>query len=531
MKKSVLICGQAGQGINFTSVLLGRALRNAGYYVFVYRDYGSLIKGGHNFNVVTFADSPIYSHQNEFQAVIDLDGTSAEHRRSFSAKTIILSRKDISEKSLSSFHENNYLLGALAKNWDLPPETMLEAVKKEVKPFGEAIRAVRQGYRQAKVIESIPLIPARSRYFFSGTRGVALGAVSAGMDVYLSYPMTPATDLLVDLAGRAKKHKMMVLQLEDEVGMANAALGASFAGAKVMAGTAGGGFALMSEALALSGIAEIPLVVYLAQRAGPSTGVPTHTGQGDLGLARFAGPGEFPRVLVAPGDPAEAWTRTMEAFHLAYRYRLPAILLTDKHLSESFYTLDEIDLPSLKTERFIVDRPGRDYQSYAFTASGVSPRAVPGQPAVVRASSYEHDAKGLTTEQASSIKKINEKRWRREKALAQTVARWNPIKVWGRGRNLIVGWGSTAGAIRDALAELPDHRFMQISYISPFPKKEVVREMEKSDKIILVENNVTGLLGQIVAMETGRLIESRILKYDGRPFTAEEIVDEIKRKR
>jgi len=535
MRKSVLICGQAGQGINFTATLLGRVLSSAGYYVFIYRDYGSLIRGGHNFNIVTFSDSPVHSHDNKFEAVIDLDQKADQHRSNLVKGALVLNKEKASQENWpedileSKYQVNNFLLGFLVGGWGLPRKLLIQSTKRELKEWTQAVKAMNWGYEQASPREELPVRSVAGHYFLTGTNGVSSGAIASGLDVYLSYPMTPATGVLVELARQAKTRKILVAQLEDEVSVINSALGASYGGAMTMVGTSGGGFALMTEAISLAGMAEIPLVIYLSQRTGPSTGVPTYTAQGDLTFARFAGHGEFPRVVVAPGNPQEAIDRTMEAFYLAYRYRLPAIILSDKHLSESYYTFDNLSYPRIRPDRFVVNRPGRDYQSYALTANGISPRAVPGQATWVRANSYEHDQLGFTTEEASMIQKMNEKRLRKEKALGQMVQKWQPVRSWGRGRNLIIGWGSTQGVICDSLSELPGYRFLQVSYLAPFPRDEVQQAIKRAEKVILVENNATGLLGQLIAMETGHLIKDKILKFDGRPFAADELVDRIKK--
>jgi 2-oxoglutarate/2-oxoacid ferredoxin oxidoreductase subunit alpha len=528
MRKNILICGQAGQGINFTSLLLGWALVKSGFYVFVYRDYESLIRGGHNFNVLSFSDKPIYSHQNKFDVVIDLDGSSSRHRQFFNKKIIILGKEafDLKDK-VEMGSVNNYLLGVLWKKWGLELKYLVQGFKKELKIWQKAVGDAKEGYASVEADEILKAKTGKDKFFFTGTRGVVMGSLFSGLDIYLSYPMTPATGVLIELAHLAKKNKMMVCQLEDEVGIVNTALGASYAGATTMVGTSGGGFALMSEAISLSGIAEVPLVVYLSQRAGPSTGVPTHTGQGDLGFSLFAGSGEFPRVVVAPGNPEEAISRTSEALFLANKYRLPVILLSDKHLSESYYTFDQLNHSKVKADRFIVKNPSPNYLSYG--GRNFPSRIVPGQGAWARANSYEHDQTGFTVEDAGSIAKMNEQRMKKLRAVESLVSKWEPAKVHGRGSNLIVSWGSTQGAIRDSLSDLKDYRFLQISYLDPFPKEIVSREIKKSKKVILVENNLTGLLGRIIAMETGHIISKKILKYDGRPFTAQEIINEIKK--
>jgi 2-oxoglutarate ferredoxin oxidoreductase subunit alpha len=340
--------------------------------------------------------------------------------------------------------------------------------------------------------------------------------------------MTPATPVLHFLAKKQDEHDFITIQTENEIGVVNNAMGSSFAGAKTMVGTSGGGFALMSETFSLAGISEIPLVAYLAQRTGPASGVPTYTAQADLKMAVNAGHGEFLRVVVAPGDAQEAILRTEEAFYLSLKYRTLVVLLADKHVAESDYSFDELKSSDLDNQRFIIKNPSDDYKSYEITEDGNSPRAVPGQGPVVRASSYEHDEHGYTTEDPEMTTKMNDKRKKKEQLIEKEVLeKLNPVSVYGKGKNLIIGWGSTKGAILDSLSELDDYRFLQISYISPFPKKRVIEEIEKSDNVVLVENNATGLLGDIIAEQTGHMIEKKILKYDARPFVSSDIINQI----
>jgi 2-oxoglutarate ferredoxin oxidoreductase subunit alpha len=340
--------------------------------------------------------------------------------------------------------------------------------------------------------------------------------------------MTTATPVLHFLAKRQLKHNILVLQLENEIAVVNAALGASFGGAKVMVGTSGGGFALMTEALSLAGMSEVPLVVYLAQRTAPSTGVPTYTAQGDLKLALNCGHGEFPKIVVAPGDPQEAILRTQEAFYLTSKYRTLVLILSDKHLGESNFTFDKLQKSQVSLERFILKNPSKNYKSYKITQTGVSPRAVPGQGPVVRATSYEHNEYGNTIENPEWIVKMNDKRFKKVKHIVQEINRLNPVQVYGRGKNLIISWGSTKGAILDALLQLKGWRFLQISYLQPFPKEKVAKEIKKSKRVILAENNATGLLGDVIAEQTGLIIKEKVLKYDARPFTPDFLIKKIK---
>ncbi len=546
MEKVILIGGKAGQGTAVTSYFIGKVFCELGYYVFNYRDYPSLIRGGHNFNVLRISDKPVYSHKDKYDIIVALDQKTIDlHQKNLNKKGFILGDDDLKSKKLISVDvdftlkklkapriiENDIFIGWLFKYFGIDKKLLLKEAEKEfkTKKINLIKKAIEKGYALGKIKEKLKRI-GKGKYFISGNQAVSVGALSSGIDIYIAYPMTPATAVLHFLAKKQLDNNILVLQLENEIGVVNAALGASFGGAKTMVGTSGGGFALMTEALSLSGISELPLVVYLAQRTAPATGVPTYTGQGDLKFVVNAGHGEFPRIVVAPGDPKEAILRTKEAFYLSTKYHLLSIILSDKHLGESDYAFDKLERSSVSNERFILKKPTKDYKSYKITKDGVSPRAVPGQGPVVRATSYEHNEYGNTIEDAYWTVKMTDKRFKKLKYFKDEIKKLNPAVLYGKGKNLIIGWGSTKGAIIDALPQLKDFRFLQISYISPFPKEIVKREIEKSKKVILVENNVTGLLGDIIAEQTGHIIKNKVLKYDARPFVSEFIVNKIKRK-
>ena len=536
MEKTILIGGKAGQGTAVTSHLVGKVFCYLGYYVFDYRDYPSLITGGHNFNVLTVSDKPIFSHREKYDIIVALDKKTINiHQKDLNRGGFILGNKD-----LKTISENNILLGSLFQYFGVEKEIIFKVIEKEfpAKEKSEKIKkSIEEGYASVETRQKLKHLGGQGKkYLISGNEAISLGAIAAGMDIYLAYPMTPATSILNFLAKRQLESDILVLQLENEIGVVNAALGASFSGAKAMVGTSGGGFALMTEALSMSGMAELPLVVFLGQRTAPSSGVPTYTGQGDLKFALNPGHGEFPRMVVAPGDPQETIIRTQEAFYLSSKYRLPAIILGDKHLSESSYSFDNIAKSSISNSRFILDKIPLNYKSYQITKTGISPRLVPGQGPVVRANSYEHTDFGNTTESAEWIIKMNDKRQRKQTGIGREIKKLNPVSIYGKGKNLIIGWGSTKGAIIDALLELKNFRFLQISYLMPFPKEEVLREIKKSlpagrhgARVILVENNSTGLLGDIIAEQTGFIIKNKILRYDARPFTAEYIINKLSR--
>ncbi len=542
MKKTILIGGKAGQGIARTSAFLGKIFTKAGFYVFNYRDYPSLIRGGHNFNILSISDSPIFSFEREFDIILALDQkTITLYKKNLKKGGFILgdktlrdeklqevNLKEILEKlNLPSIFGNNILIGWLGKYFGIPFKIISKTTKEE---FGEKaekiIKSIKEGYKLSFEKEKLKI--KKEKIFLSGTEGIGLGALKAGLNIYFAYPMTPATPLLHFLAKKQKEGKILVYQPENEIAVINMALGASYAGAKTMVGTSGGGFDLMAEACSLQGMSEIPLVVYVAQRMGPSTGVPTYTSQGDLDCVLNIGHGEYEKVVIAPGDSKEALRTTIEAFYLSQKYRVLVIILGDKHLAESHFTFDKLEKPKVKVKDFILKKIPKNYKSYKITKTGISPRAIPGQKAVVRATGYEHGEDGITTEDSKEILKQVEKRKRKGEFLKKEIEKLDPVKFYGKGENLIVSWGSTKGAILDALKELKGFRFLQIIYLKPFPEKIVKKEIEKAKKIYIVENNATSPLSRIIRQETGILIENRILKADGRPFTPSEIVKKIK---
>jgi len=544
MTINILIGGAAGLGSAVTSHVIGKIFCSLGYYVFNYRDYPSLIRGGNNFNVLKISDKPVYSHELEYDLILALDQKTIDlHQKNLKKGGLVFGDKNFKAKNLypipvkdilseleaPKIIENDILIGCLFKHFGVVLPALLKEVEKEFQNKSEIIKkAVKRGYEAVETKEKIKKI-GPVRYFISGNEAVGMGSLAAGMDVHIAYPMTPASPVLHFLAKRQLKHNALVFQPENEIAAMNMALGASYAGARVLVGTSGGGFALMTEAFSLAGMAELPLVVYEAQRTGPSTGVATYTGQGDLKFALNAGHGEFPRIVLAPGDAQEAVARIQEAFYLAAKYRTPVIVLGDKHLGESDYSFDDLKKSGISNKRFILDNPPKNYKSYKITQNGVSPAAAPGQGPNVYATSYEHDEYGHTVEDAETVVKMNDKRLKKAKYIKEEVKKLNPVSVYGKGKKLIIGWGSTKGAIIDALPQLKGHRFMQVSYFSPFPAEKVALEIKKSSQAVLVENSATGQLGDLIAEQTGIKIKNKVLKYDARPFTVNSLIKEIKK--
>src|SRR3989344_2784895 len=384
MQKTILIGGEAGLGSAVTSHLIGKIFCEFGYYVFNYRDYPSLIRGGHNFNILKISDEPVYSHEYQYDVILALDQKTVDiHKKDLKEGGVIFGAKEtepiIQKLQGPKILANDVLIGHLAKHFGIDLQLVLKNTEEEFGKKTELIeKAIKEGYDSIQTKEKLKK-GGRGKYFITGNEALGVGAIAGGIDVYLAYPMAPASPLLHFLAKRQLANNILVFQPENEIAVINAAIGASFAGARTMVGTSGGGFALMTEGLSLAAMTELPVVIYLGQRPAPATGLATHTGQGDLKFALNAGHGEFLRVVAAPGDAQEAIIRTQEAFYLSNKYRIPVILLGDKHLSESNYTFDVLEGSPLAISRFILENPGEDYKSYKITQTGVSPRAVPGQ--------------------------------------------------------------------------------------------------------------------------------------------------------
>lgn len=542
---NILIGGEAGDGIARSAEMLGKAFANLGQYVFNYRSYMSLIRGGHSFNIVTVADKPVHSHRETIDVLIAFDErTLNNHKGKVKENGYIIGNASleveqnfipleidtmIEELGIKEIMKNVVYLGALFKTIGMNLDPLLQVLKEVFDKVYEANKkAAEAGFERAKQSITYDVEERESNYFISGTEAMGIGAIESGLDVYIAYPMTPSTPLLHFLASKQFDYEFLTTQVENEIAVANAALGASFAGAMSMVGTSGGGFALMSAMMSHQGMSEIPLVAYLCQRPGPSVGLATRQAQGDLKFALSPGHGEFPKVVLTPGDPMETYQKTAEAFYLSQKYRTLSILLADKHLVESNYTYDTFEELNIQPTLNIEEDSPKDYKSYELTETGVSPRVVPGQGPVVKANGDEHTVKGYTTEDPEITMDMNEKRFRKFDHLKKEVKKeFEMTKTFGDGEILLLGWGSTKGAIIDAMQEFDNFRYLHLLYLSPFPSAKVREEIGDAEKVVLIENNVNGLLGDVIREKTGLTVDEKILKYDGRPLNKTWLVRKL----
>lgn len=507
MKFNILIGGKAGQGINKVSQIISNILSKHGYFTFNYRDYQSLIRGGHNFNILSISDKPIESHESNLDIIASLDEkTTNLHKKNLKKEGIVITAKKFKDEGRNT---NIALAGSLTKILSIPIKDLNKEIKSQFKESKPAILSAKKGFNSQETKHKLKKLNNKISVL-SGSQAISQGAINSELNLYIAYPMTPATPLMHELAAFQKpitnhqspKTNLTVFQAENEIAVASMAIGASFAGAKTLIGTSGGGFDLMSETLSMQGMSEIPLTIYLASRTGPATGVPTYTAQADLNIALRAGHGEFPRIVIAPGNAIETIEKTSEALYLAEKFKTLSIILSDKHLAESEFSSNQKPNPTPKIK---------------------ITRKLPGE-SIIKASSYESDKYGITTESKTLTEKNANARIKKYDDIKKFIEKnFEMIKIHDnkKSKNLIIGWGSTSGAIKDAIKNL-DAKFLQVLYCKPL-SPQIKKEIQKANKTILVECNVTGQLGRLIREKTSIKIQNKILKYNGRPFCSDEL--------
>ena len=403
---SIVLCGAAGQGIQTIEEMLTHILKQAGQHVFATKEYMSRVRGGCNSTEIRVASWPVGAPVDRIDILVPLNLEAISHLGCrVTDNTVVFGSKDdfpdvhnlvdvpfaaIAEETGSKLYANTVACGVILGAMGIKPEYLDHFLQKRFEAKDEQtitgnIEAGRKGYDIGRGMAESETLDLRIRregaasdhLLMNTTVAVGLGAIAGGCNFVSSYPMSPSTGVLVFLAQHAATFGIVVEQAEDEIAAVNMCLGAWYAGARALVTTSGGGFALMTESISLAGMIESPLVMHLAQRPGPATGLPTRTEQGDLNLALYAGHGEFPRIVLAPGTPGEAFTLTRQAFHLADKYQVPVILLTDQFLLDAYRNVQALALDNPEAERFIVET-GEDYHRYEITKTGISPRGIPG---------------------------------------------------------------------------------------------------------------------------------------------------------
>lgn len=566
MDFSIMVAGEAGQGVQTIGIILARAFAQSGCHVFADQDYESRIRGGHNFFRIRVKDSQALAISEPLDILIALNRESLAMHCNELTKTGIAISDEFRDPDLSRQYKiipiplaglaeekagdrrafNSVAAGAAMGvagfNFDL-----LSTVIKDYFAHGLAennIKAAQAGYEyvqqqtMANIKSDLTTIMKSSRLLINGNEAVAMGALAAGCKFLSAYPMTPSTPIIEFMASYESDFNTVVIQPEDEIAAVHMAIGASYAGVRAMTVTSGGGFSLMTEGLGLSGMTETPLVIILGQRPGPAIGLPTRTEQGDLQFAINASHGEFPRAIFAPSTAENAFWLTIKAFNAAEKYQVPVILLTDHYLATSYFTVDKFDTSAIFIDRGLPlneEEMGKlsEYKRHRITGSGISPRALPAlSQALVVTDSDEHNEEGHLIEDAETRVRMTDKRLKKTSALRKEIA--FPLIYGPKSANItLVGWGSTFGPLYEASTFLRKQgvniNLLHFTEIWPFPTRGVSSLLINSDKILIIENNATGQFSNLFTSKTGLKVHSTILKYDGRPFTSDYIIKQLSR--
>ncbi len=567
---SIMIGGDAGQGVESSGAGFCLALARAGLHVFALQDYRSQIRGGHNFYQIRLGERPRYSHSDPVHLLIALtpesvalhldnlaEGGAVIFPDKFQIDEAPLKQRGlfvdalplmaIAEEHGSRLMVNTAALGAAAGITEFPLEFMESVIRDNFARKGEQIvdsnlkvaqaayTLARERYGSDFGYRLRPVDGAPKRMLINGNEAIAMGALAGGCRFISAYPMTPGTSVFEWLSALPHEYGVVIKHAEDEIAAICMAIGASFAGARSMTTTSGGGFCLMVEAMGLAGMTEVPLVIVEAQRGGPSTGLPTRTEQSDLLFAINAAQGEFPRIVTAPGTIEECFEAGWRAFNLAEKYQCPVIVMTDSFLASSLRTLelDAIDFAKVEIDRGAtltyedLDQLTDGYRRFELTESGISPRAIPGHPkGVFAAASDEHDETGHITEESENRVRMMQKRMHK---LAEAETEMRAPALYGPqdAEVTLVCWGSTFGACREAVDEINaaggSASVLKFADLWPLPAEATERALRACRRTVAVEQNYTSQLAKLIRMTTGIDMDRTLNKYDGRPFAPEEI--------
>ncbi len=572
---SFIVGGAAGLGIKTAGLIFARLCSRAGWHVYGNVEYPSIIRGDHNSYQVMVSEKRVFGHIRALNILLALDDLSIElHKDEIRPGGAVIYDVNKSKADRGELEEQEVLLvglpfqsmikevgggqrllntvgvgatmGLLHFDFDAIAVTLEDTfarhgesvLKQNLDVARRAYDAAAEGFADRFDV-TLQRRDAPKRMLLTGNEALAMGAIKAGVKFYAGYPMTPSSSILNYMAAREREYGLVVKHAEDEISAVGMALGAAFAGLRSMTATSGGGFCLMCEFVGLAGMTETPLVIVESQRPGPSTGLPTRTEQGDLKFVLSASQDEFPRIVIAPGDPEESFRLTFEAFNLAEKYQTPVIILMDKHLSESTWTYEPFNCAGMTIDRGeLLDESAlasmKEYRRYALTESGISPMVHPGTPGgVFCATSDEHDERGDICEEENVRSRMVEKRLRKIKSLDVSECGWR-LHGDSDADLMIVGWGSTTSAIHGAMDLLAEDgtriSFLQVIYMNPFPSEQVADVLTKARRAVVVENNATAQLADVIRENTGIKIDDAILKYSGRQWLVDELADQIRRR-
>lgn len=557
---TVKVGGEAGQGIQTVGDLLALVCREAGFYVMAINDFESRIRGGHSFFQIRISDKPVFAPHHKTHLLVALDRKSLEfhedeivdggialldgEEEDNEDRRLSVPIEELAVKAGGKITSNTVAAGACLSLLGAPFEVFEDILKarfgkKGEEVLGKNLLAAKLGYEAARGRDFKWSFEWKAKgakgSLINGSKAIALGALAADCRFAAFYPMSPATGIMTNMAAYADDFPLFLEQAEDEIAAVNMIVGASFAGVRSMTSTSGGGFCLMTEGLGLAGITETPIVIVNAQRPGPATGLPTRTAQGDLLFVINASQDEFPRFVFSPGTPGEAFEQTIRAFHLAEKYQVPAIVLTDQTLNDSLYITEQEFAPPVDSAKFIADDSQIDdpsaYRRFKITDSGISPRALPckGKSLVV-VTGNEHREDGHISEAIHD--RVNMVNKRNAKIPAMLKEMRDPELSWEGSDIMLVGYGSSKGPVFESADILRNEGLnigcMHISDIWPFKADKIQTTLAACKRFFTVEQNSTAQLGRLIKEQTGLSPDGAILKYDGRPFFPQGIAEEVK---
>ncbi len=536
---SIVLAGEAGQGIQSIESVLAKALKKGSYNLFATKEYMSRIRGGANSTEIRVSSERVSAYSDRIDLLISLGKERAPHvNKRITSETLVVTGdpfEKIAREAGNPIYLSSAAAGFVCGLLEIDSKVMTDII---VSQFARKSDEIRDGNREASLNgykmgldylkSELPVKiekgqNVQSEMILSGAEAIALGALAGGCNYICAYPMSPSTGVLTAMASYSRDADIIVEQIEDEVGALNMALGAWYAGAKAMVTTAGGGFALMIEAFSLCGMIESPAVILLAQRPGPATGLPTRTEQGDLNMAVYAGHGAFPRVIYAPGSLNEAFSLTERAFYISDACQVPVVILADQFFIDSYYNTPEFKMPAKEASNYFV-KTSASYKRFALEKDGLSPRGIPGfGDGFVRIDSDEHDEAGFITEDLDLRAKMVNKRASKERLVERETVQ--PVLTGPDDyEKLVIGWGSTDSMIREAMKVLRPGKTAYLRFPQVFPVPvQAGQYLSRARKIICVETNETGQFADLIKLKIGVDIRDRILKYDGLPFSSEEL--------
>ena len=555
---SIVICGEAGQGIQTVESILIQAIKFGGYHVCSSKEYMSRVRGGENSTEIRVSSKRICAYVNRIDILIAISEGAIDHlKERISDNTIIIgdeeTLKNVGKEDIikvpflkiardigGPIYANVIAAGAISKILNIDKGIFNECITSMFGRKGEKIvkgdlKAGAEGYKIGENIINSDKIKIeidkdtqiKDELLLEGTEVVGMGCIAGGCRFMASYPMTPASALQVFIAKYGEDFNIIFEQSEDEISAINMGLGAFYAGARALVATSGSGFALMEEGVGLSRINETPIVIYLGQRPGPAVGLPTRTSQEDLDLALY-GHGETPKIIFAPGKLEDAFYLSQRAFNIADKYQIPVFILSDQYFADIYYNIPSIELENVKIENHII-KTDVNYKRYEFTGDGISPRGIPGfGDGVVVVDPHEHNEEGHITEDQNIRTKMVDKRLKKLEGIKKDSI---PPELVGSSNynTLIVGWGSTYGIIKEALDNLnmEDLAFLYFKQVYPL-HDSTIEYLNKADKTIIFENNAESQFANLIKLQTDFKIDKNILKYNGRPFSVEEVTESLK---